>query len=1106
MSRKTVSAIMLFLLVISTLTLAFKIQSVKADDGTVYVNADGSISPISGNVVTNVTSFEAIRWQEKTFFAAGRYWLFYVDGGYPTESSLPSSTMYYTTSTDGVSWTPPTALASGLSENSGENVQAFLSNSGYLQVFYRINNELFYRMGSPNSDGSITWATPSWQLVFNANAAEGEASGTCDFFAIVDSNNYPWVSWGYVQEPIQLLNPSDTKMYVWKDAFNNGTWQTASGFPYNVGTGNYTNDLMIPLSNGQNYVMYFLDNPPLSGQIYGELWNGTAWGPQETCTTSQVNEQYVWGQESWDRTAVADSNDNIYLAFLSTTLNLVFVERTMSGGWTSETIVQGGCGIYSSPSFNLYDDNLRLFWINSSTSICYKKYVGGVWDTDPTLIVNETNSQIAVGTSVDGTDDGRLNAFTMSLDGSIGLLWVNNQTVTNTGQIMFGLQPQTALTFSNIGLSSTVANSTCTFSCCWTDTQGLGAFIFSTNNTGNWQNDSTVSLSGTVAWTNVTKTLNPIVGTVVGYEWFANDTNGNWASTGIQTLTTHAPAGYISTEPIYIQADGSIQPSTAPISSVDNVTYTLTNDITANVTASSSAIIIQRDNITIDGAGHTLQDSGASDSEGIDLTGRSNVTIKNMQITAFYYGIDLNSSSNNSVSGNNITSNSWAGIWLDSSSDNNSVSGNSFVNCGLLVFDSYGNVVTDNLVNGKPLVYLEDVSDYAVGDAGQVILVNCNNVTVENLNLYNTNTGVELWETNNTTISDNDITANTNDGISFYSSANNNVSGNNVTNDGAGVDFDSSSANNSVSGNNITNDGYGIMLFSSANNSVSGNNITNNGYGIMLFSSDNDNSVSGNNITNNSWAGIYLLSSANNSVSGNNITNNGYGMMLFSSANNGVSGNNITRNSWAGVYIDYSDNNSVSGNNITNNRVGIEIDSSSKNTVYHNNFINNTGQVYSSGSTSVWDVGYPICGNYWSDYNGTDLYSGQYQNVTGSDGIGDTPYVIDANNTDFYPLMGGFSDFNVVQGVDVQVVSNSTVSDFQFNGTAILFNVSGTNGTTGFCNVCIPTALLNGTLSVFVNGTQVQYRPLARLKQQYQLPVLHLRPLSRTGHNNARVS
>jgi hypothetical protein len=127
------------------------------------------------------------------------------------------------------------------------------------------------------------------------------------------------------------------------------------------------------------------------------------------------------------------------------------------------------------------------------------------------------------------------------------------------------------------------------------------------------------------------------------------------------------------------------------------------------------------------------------------------------------------------------------------------------------------------------------------------------------------------------------------------------------------------------------------------------------------------------------------------------------------------------------------------------------------------------------GVPNVWDNGYPSGGNYWSDYNGTDLYSGPYQNVTGSDGIGDKPYVIYANNTDDYPLMGMFSDFSVATGVDVEVVSNSTVSGFQFSGTAVLFNVSGVSGTTGFCNVCVPTSLLNGTLTVLVNGTKVQY-------------------------------
>jgi len=76
------------------------------------------------------------------------------------------------------------------------------------------------------------------------------------------------------------------------------------------------------------------------------------------------------------------------------------------------------------------------------------------------------------------------------------------------------------------------------------------------------------------------------------------------------------------------------------------------------------------------------------------------------------------------------------------------------------------------------------------------------------------------------------------------------------------------------------------------------------------------------------------------------------------------------------------------------------------NQIYHNNFINNTNQAsVTVGYENVWDDGYPSGGNYWSDYTGLDLYSGPYQNETGSDGIGDTPHIIDANNRDSYPLM-----------------------------------------------------------------------------------------------------
>jgi hypothetical protein len=53
---------------------------------------------------------------------------------------------------------------------------------------------------------------------------------------------------------------------------------------------------------------------------------------------------------------------------------------------------------------------------------------------------------------------------------------------------------------------------------------------------------------------------------------------------------------------------------------------------------------------------------------------------------------------------------------------------------------------------------------------------------------------------------------------------------------------------------------------------------------------------------------------------------------------------------------------------------------------------------------NVWDDGYPSGGNYWSNYTGVDVKSGPNQDQPGSDGIGDSPHVIDANNKDNYPL------------------------------------------------------------------------------------------------------
>src|SRR5271157_2094823 len=645
---------------------------------------------------------------------------------------------------------------------------------------------------------------------------------------------------------------------------------------------------------------------------------------------------------------------------------------------------------------------------------------------------------------------------------------------------------------------------------------------------------------------------------------------------------------------IYIKADGSVDPVTAPISTSDNMTYTLTTNIL-------ESIVVERDNIVVDGAGFTVQGDGTGN--GIDLSNRNNVTIKNTDVEDFDVGAYIKNSSNNYVMGNNLVANHVDGIWLESSS-NNSVGGNNVTannGEGIYLYSSFSNHIEENNVtanNGEGIYLYSSFSNHieennVTANNGQGIWLDFssnNNVRESNLTA-NKLDGIYLYSSSSNSISGNNVTANngngigldysstnkfyhnnfagngqqvyshdstniwdngypsggnywsnyngtdlyngpgqnitgsdgigdthyvidssnldnyplmnvyvsfegqairiradgnvdpsgapiwrqgrlyamTNDitsgangivierdnivlngagytvtgsgiadgragatftngsnvtlenmtmanftyGIYLYSSSGNTLSDNNVTNNDFGVELDHSS-NNVLSGNNIANDRLGIGLNGSSDNALSGNNIADNKYGLWLYPSSNYNSISGNNMTANYAEGIYVDSSSNNNISGNSITNNDQGIYFGSSLNNSISENNVTAARSVGIWIQSSSNNSIFENNLTNNGGSIWLYDSSNNKFYHNDFGGSTPQVYSPNSTNMWDNGYPSGGNYWSDYNGTDLYNGPGQNITGSDGIGDTPYIIDVNNIDHYPLVNSWSPPDIV--------------------------------------------------------------------------------------------
>ncbi|MCK4443816.1 MAG: right-handed parallel beta-helix repeat-containing protein, partial [Thermoplasmata archaeon] len=190
------------------------------------------------------------------------------------------------------------------------------------------------------------------------------------------------------------------------------------------------------------------------------------------------------------------------------------------------------------------------------------------------------------------------------------------------------------------------------------------------------------------------------------------------------------------------------------------------------------------------------------------------------------------------------------------------------------------------------------------------------------------------------------------------------------------------------------------------NNNIFNNTANYNNWDGILLVSCADATVTGNTLSNN-VGGIGLESSTKATISGNNLSNNGFGIsLLFSSTNATISGNNMSSNNWDGILLVSSADATVTGNTLSDNAGGISLVSSVNIRVHHNNLVSNLVQAYDDGeSQNTWDDDYPSGGNYWSDYTGTDQLYGPLQNVTGSDGIGDSPYVIDFDSRDRYPLI-----------------------------------------------------------------------------------------------------
>jgi parallel beta-helix repeat protein len=389
----------------------------------------------------------------------------------------------------------------------------------------------------------------------------------------------------------------------------------------------------------------------------------------------------------------------------------------------------------------------------------------------------------------------------------------------------------------------------------------------------------------------------------------------------------------------------------------------------------------------------------------------------------------------------------------------------------------YNGTYYEHVFVNKTITLIGENNSFTIIDGNKtnnVVHIKADNVTVENFAIRNSGmylySGILVDHSIGNIIINNKVTYNY-EGVKLTFSYNNVVHNNIISNSYDGI-YTYSSDNNAFFNNVLSSNNYGgVYAYSSDNNIFFNSTINSNSYNGIYTYSSNNNIFSSNTILYNSYAGISLVYSDSNIVRDSMVSNGYDGIYTYSSNNNIFSNNTIGSNSYDGVYAYSSNSNTFSSNTIiSNGNYGINfVLSSNNNTIYHNNF-SNTLQVKSE-SKNFWD--YDEEGNHWSNNSKQDL---------NSDGIGDTPYVIDAVNQDNYPLMGIFYNFSITEGkkiYSVTVISNSTISPFKFQIGAetgnkiIYFNTTDKDDTVGFCRVKIPTQFISYIDTVLVDGEEI---------------------------------
>ena len=231
------------------------------------------------------------------------------------------------------------------------------------------------------------------------------------------------------------------------------------------------------------------------------------------------------------------------------------------------------------------------------------------------------------------------------------------------------------------------------------------------------------------------------------------------------------------------------------------------------------AIQIDEANLTLDGNGYTIASPANRTGTGIFIPQKPGVTIKNVNVSGFYYGIRNYVSDNVTILDNRVSNTSW-GIRFEFC-NNGTLSGNNASDNYIGIYVKWSNNIE---------ITQNEASNNTWWSYGIYLLNTDYSVVRENTCLYNVTQGIILTQgSDHNTVMNNISSNNRFRGIFFHTSNNNILSGNTFNNNGSGIEIRASN-NNDITDNSISHNSLGILFHSFRGDSSNDNKIYNNDF------------------------------------------------------------------------------------------------------------------------------------------------------------------------------------------------------------------------------------------------------------------------------------